>query len=262
MRQRLIAGLLIILVMAGCSTRPEAEPPAITSSSASVTPTPAAALPPKDRQRAWLQGQPCAPPCFLGITPGTTSQTATLALLQSTYPPVEPETLHSTNSDPRHISWLWVPLDKTAGVNAYYYEQPPRLSVAPVNTIISMIASGPDMVRLDEVIAAYGDPSHVLAVAHDYGELGLRYYLSVVYLERGFMMSFYTDGRQKITLAPDLTAAELDFFVPTVEGFDAGVSAFYPVRNPSALLVPWEGFKEFAVYCRESRADSNLKGCS
>jgi hypothetical protein len=74
-------------------------------------------------------------------------------------------------------------------------------------------------------------------------------------------ISGFGDRRGGQQIAGHGKLGKVAFFAPTLEGFDAGVSAFYPVRQPSALLVPWQGFQPFAAYCRSSQPDAQAERC-
>lgn len=233
--------------------------PTSTQQRCGVTPS----APAVDWQRAWLRDDACASPCFLGITPGTTTPTELLALMGAAYPAVTPTARRITESAPSALSWRWEGLRTASELTAYFYEVPPQFSVAPVDTVISVVAAVPQMAALHEATAVFGEPSHVLAVAHkDPQDNKVVYLLAVVYRDRGLMLVLNANqGDAQADLTPEMLIGKVAFFAPTLEGFDAGVSAFYPVRQPSALLVPWQGFQPFAAYCRSSQPDTQAERC-
>jgi hypothetical protein len=250
MATRFIFAVLCALILAACATGDTQPPPQV----------PTAAT---DWNRSWLRSEPCAPPCFLNIMPGTSSQTTTLELMRAAYPAVEQVETHSNDSNPSLKSWRWNEQRPAGSIGAYFYEVPPRFNTAPVDTIVSLLVVSPNMAALSEAIAAFGEPSHVMAVAHKHAQSDVFYYLSVVYFDRGLMLTFDTGSRRnrRVGIAPELIVREVVFFSPTLDGFDAGVSAFYPLRHPSALLVPWQGFQPFAAYCRSSQPDAQSERC-
>jgi hypothetical protein len=257
LRKRLISWLLVIVATAGCAAQP-ADP---TSRPISTTrPDDPHAPVTADWQRSWLDGRPCAPPCLLGITPGTSTQTATLELMSASFPAAEFDKVRSSSSEPSFMTWFWT--GQNRAVTAFFYERPPRFNNAPVDTITNLHISAPDLPVFSEVIAAFGEPSHVLALANDYDQLGVRYFLSVVYIDRGILLWFDTNkGLERPQLAPDLAVYQATFFPASLETFDASLDNLFPVRNVSALLVPWQGFQPFAAYCRDTRPDAERKGC-
>ena len=234
-------------------------PATATQTRCAVAPSAAAV----DWQRAWLRGEPCAPPCFLGITPGTTTPADLEALMRAAYPAVNPMARRSTDSNPSALSWRWAGQRDDSELTAYFYEVPPRFTVAPVDTVVSVVAAVPQMATVSEAITVFGDPSDVLAVAHkDPQDDALVYLLAVVYVDRGLMLVLNANqGDGQADLTPEMLIGKVAVFTPTQEGFDAGISAFYPVRQPSALLVPWQGFQPFAAYCRSSQPDAQAERC-
>jgi hypothetical protein len=137
-------------------------------------------------------------------------------------------------------------------MEAFYYTEPPLRSTAPPDMIISIVVdSFYYMPSFAEVIAAYGQPSHALAIGRSTD-------FAVVYLEHGFMLDFELRIEQLSMgqLAPEtLQLTGVRFFVPTLAGFDAAAPTFYDqeLTQFSALLVPWVGPKAFSYYCRPAQ---------
>ena len=179
------------------------------------------------------------------------------------YPAVSPTARRSTDSDPSALTWRWEGQRDDSELTAYFYEAPPRFSTAPVDTVVSVVAAAPHMATLREAIATFGEPGHVLSVAHkDPQSDQVMYSLAVVYVDRGLMLVLNANqGDGRADLAPDMPIGKAVVFASTLDGFDAGVSAFAPVRQPSVLLVPWQGFQPFAIYCRSSQPDAQAERC-
>lgn len=262
--KRMITTLLVALAVAGC-TGQAATPtsPPIPPATTAVEP-PASASAPADWQRSWLRGEPCAPPCFLGITPGATTRDEAFDLMRAIFPAAEPEELPSYSGDDTMLHvFKKEPQGQLHTATAYFYTAPPRSSATPANMIVAFVTSAPDMVSFSEVIAAFGEPSHILALASYYEHSGMTYGLNAVYLDRGLMVSFDIDGGKngQPDLAPELMAVSVIVFDTSDVGFKEGMRAYYDLAEASTLLVPWQGFQPFSTYCRESSPAASRKGC-
>lgn len=220
--------LLLTVVLAGCaarSTASTAAPP--TPPQATRTPRVTAA---DIWRRRWLEGKPCRPPCWEGITPGTTTLSETLEILKAHPNITNVEYVHDDLQ--RYISWDWVDTMGRSGIGAY--------------------TSGDDVTyelwldfsfRYDDVVAAYGEPTAVTVRAvilnHD-GKIG--YEARFLYEELRTVLRWSSDDKSRFGTNMLLTGPT--FFAPGSDLHEEGV--LYGKQN----LVPWQGPQTFEFYCR------------
>ena len=196
----------------------------------------------------WLQSNaPCRAPCWEGITPGQTelAQASTLlmhnALIQSTTiftSPVAP--------DKSEIDWRWG--NGTLGGRAFYNAQ------NPPHIIQFLQVNYPDTFSLQQVIGTYGDPSHIIAMQAGgfpgesrASQIDQRIW--VVYLDKGLLLG--VDSHQGWDIRPDLPLSTPTFFTPGIAHF----TAFFD-QTSNHVLVPWQGYHDFAFYCRAGSENS------
>ena len=168
--QRLLAtGGMILLLIEGCSA-PQTAHNGVTSGATASVPSPLATptnvvpspvmpspVPPNtDWETDWLRGQPCAPPCFAGIVPGTTMLSETVRLLE-TNPHIAYVKVFSSTTLLRtgYVQWGWRTIFG-GGIAAF----------TPTLGRITSITVDIDLIRLDTLMTAYGDPSDVIAVQY------------------------------------------------------------------------------------------------
>jgi len=128
--------------------------------------------------------------------------------------------------------------------------QDPQDSTNPIVTWISV--DFPRSFTLAEIRAAYGDPSHIAPFA---GSAGLpdgntgstNYYdLSVVYLDRGFMLETEREFYGPPAIGPGMVLSKsVMFFPPTL----AGLTSAHSWQGTD--LLPWQGFHDFRFYCAQ-----------
>jgi hypothetical protein len=137
------------------------------------------------------------------------------------------------------VSWDWA--DGMYGGRAIYHAQTPK------QTIYAITLAFPQQISLREVIQAYGEPSHVIAVANHNPDSnsGISYSLLLVYLSHGFVLG--PEGFGKPQLSIDMPLLAPTFFAPTEEGL---ATLFNEAGTNSEWLQPWQGLKDFDFYCR------------
>jgi len=186
--------------------------------------------------RRWLEGIPCAPPCWEGVTPGqTTVQTA--FRIWNAAPSIMPGSVFTEEhqSVDYHLSGsiFW---GRTDGVNGGYAQYHGGAS----DPIIDSIQLNPNgSFTLDEVIKRYGPPTHISANA-GYGieGQGPAYSFAVFYHNYGIKLGPVEGYQQKPELSPQTT-------------FDR--VSFYPVsQKPQPWETPWRGFQGFDAYCADN----------
>lgn len=189
----------------------------------------------------WLQGIPCRAPCWEGITPGQSSASETVELLNHNWlvANVQKKTYPYT-PELGGVSWNWA--DAQEGGVAYY-------SISNSSQIINMIAPifwTPFQLR--DVMATYGDPSHIVAIAQQPPDATTYSYdLWFIFLPQGLALR---NGRpQKPDLGENMLIYQVIFFVPTLEGLEASI---WITKEHPDWVIPWEGFKGFDYYCRDA----------
>lgn len=186
----------------------------------------------------WLSGVPCRAPCWEGITPGVSTKDQAFDLLgarQFIDLPRFPSAQAAAE-----INWKWV--------GAEYGSGDLRTSDGTVSMILLNL---PQEVILRDVIAAYGEPSHIVAVTF----MGLHgdgpfYILSLAWEPAGFALAKAALYHEKPVLSADLPF-DLLYFSPSPEIIIPGLRAQH-------ALQPWQGFKDFDAYCRNDQ----LRPCS
>lgn len=196
----------------------------------------------RDWQTRWLRGIPCSPPCWEGVTPGQTSALDAVAILRAS-PVISNAKLYDSGSHYYgSIDWDWTSDGQGGGL---YFD-----IRGPLHAVIRIEPRYPTSIWLTDVIQAYGEPSHIVALRRDNveaRETGRDIYdLQLVYFSRGFELDEGT-SYSKPTLRDSQYFANLLLFAPTAEGF------FQATGIPSEFLVPWQGFKDFQFYCVDQR---------
>ena len=239
--------LTFVLSLTSCGTPSEqlgtanptlTFPPSPTPTS-SPTITPAS---PTDWSSRWLKGIPCQPPCWEGITPGQTNGAEALEKLRANTLVLSaeagPSPLLPTLGA---VTWRWT--NGYQGGEAWYPAQ------TSTQTIYAIAPSYGITYRLSEIIQAYGEPSHVLAIRTGAGDTTkFSYYLWVIYLSQGFALG--ASGPIKPDPSRDGIFGGPTFFVPTMDGLNKIVIT--EARNHPEWLVPWQEGKNYDFYCREA----------
>ena len=111
------------------------------------------------------------------------------------------------------------------------------------------------IITLQNVIDAYGEPSHLYAWAGpptDNADYTV-YALGVEWIPQGFALEWLSspNNTQKPYFGLDWKDFHLTFFKPSLEGFSEAY------RNPQVgdALIPWRGMLSFDDYCVGSRCN-------
>ena len=239
---REVAILLVVLAVLGLGACESQSGSPHTATSVQPTPLPTKSPPSKDWPYQWLKGIPCRPPCWEGITPGQTTATEAVEILNRS--PVI-ATVEMTTSplipERGHVIWSWVGREGREGGWATFHAQTPSSPIYIINPLF------PASFRLGDVIQSYGEPSHIIAKAfHRPDSEGVDYNLIILYQSQGFALG--TGGRLKPVLSMDTLFDGVSFFALNDEGWQAalGGAATYP-----EWVVPWQGMKDFDFYCRD-----------
>lgn len=241
-----------VVFLISCASYPNALVPTLTNppnAIASAT-VPTKPPPPVDWPSRWLKGIPCRPPCWEGITPGKTTPAEAVEILRSS--PLVANAKMATDpllSSLGYVIWDWV--GGRAGGEANYSTQALTQTLYIIGPYLST------SFRFQDVIQAYGEPSHILATAAHGPDIGsgISYYLQLVYLPQGFALA--AGGSRKPALSEDMFLNGPSFFAPTTEGF---IAAFGEAGIAAGLLTPWQGIRSFDFYCKDQENGSACRG--
>jgi len=222
-RRMMILGLFILVAgLAGCASM----------NTAPVYPT-NTPMPTPDYSNYWLRKQPCAAPCWEGITPGVTTYKEALKLLE--------QNSSATNVKltlPEEIHWDWRETNSGGWLRFDAWAEKP---------VIQSIGVGlPEPVKLKDVTSAFGYPSHVSADAEEGTDIGtgMYYGIHLYYIPSGFYFDLYedVDGKSvKPVISPETEIDFIIFFVPSTDGLHKATN-----EKP----VSWQGTFDFDTYCK------------
>lgn len=205
-------------------------------------------------QRGWLLGQPCVPPCWEGIVPGQTSREAALAILANKKFIADLNGALPTNpSDERgSIGWKMVHASSKSYGEAIFDN---TQTAHPIRFISLDL---PGAFQLSEIIARYGPPSHILALAsrdmHDSNQI--YYGVKFIFIEHGFAV-YRENLTLNDTLKESLYVSGVYFFEPTIDSLKYWHFApYYKVPRTETLQL-WHGFDTFAAYCQPEEPDDH-----
>lgn len=252
MKKLILLIIMLIDLLAGCGSQPALQTGSDVAATrhvldaALVSPTPEPPNLPAATAftKRWLHKLPCAAPCWEGVTPGMTV-TDTLAILQQT-PGIVPSSVSTSiwsGSNTGTISWSWQGSD-LSNEALYDLDTTPQV-VSVIRPYFEYVPNADETFQFHEVIAAYGDPSHIrVEEFFDLHGAGPFYKIEIVYTEYGFSIGQRRLHRSKLVLDDRLVFSRIIFYA-------------LPYTIDSASMVPWEGFKGFDYYCRNTSNDGN-----
>lgn len=223
--------IMLAILLAGCAARSApASTDAPPTQPAQATRTPRVTKADIWRQR-WLKGEPCRPPCWEGITPGTTTLSETLEILKAHPNIINVEYLHDDWQ--RYIIWDWVDTMGRGSISAY-----------PSGDDVTYELALDFSFRYDDVVASYGEPTsvavRVVSTGHD-GGIG---YEALFLYEELRMILFWTHD-EKSRFGTNMLLTGPLFFAP-----DSDLNNLIPYGKHN--LAPWQGPQTFEFYCRDN----------
>lgn len=216
---------------------------------------------PQDWQYRWLRGIPCRPPCWEGVTPGKTTPSEAVEILNRS--PLVVNAKMETNSlfpENGTIVWYWVGNEKgDSGYDGEIYYSAKNLAV-PVYQIRPRLRV---KFKLQDVIQAYGEPEYVIASDNPNPDIGSgrTYSIKFIFLSQGFTLDYGViskDESGKPAINPGMLVSEPDYFASGIEGYNRAYRGLQPQPD---LFVSWQGFKDFDFYCR-TLIGSDVKDCT
>jgi hypothetical protein len=194
-------------------------------------------------ERTWLTGVPCRPPCWEGITPGQTNASEAEQLLHQLPEVGVLNQGQSVTPAPPYKSIDWESWKNSYGGGSV-------LSSLDTSVVFNIRLAFPHNFTLGEVIEAYGQPSHVLAMAsRNLEKLNETDYVFEIYWQsKGIRIEpsqQYPPHRPVID--SNLTSHSVDFFEPGAAGLEHIITFGSPARLK--FLEPWKGLVDFGEYC-------------
>jgi hypothetical protein len=193
---------------------------------------------PPDWTLGWLSGIPCQLPCWEGVMPGVATQDDAMALLEE-HPRIEHLELIPGHVPPIHpwIEWTWQDYPNEDGGDIHLDQ----------DYVVGRVCPGyPFIFPLEDVLVAYGEPSHVIAQRWWSGPTGPYHKLLLIYMDQGFAASVYTASFFDEPLLQSGVHVESPcFFAATEKGFLEA----YPIYTAGSF-VEWQGYQDFEFYCQ------------
>jgi hypothetical protein len=224
------------------------------------TPTPQTAdtgpsRPPPGFEKRWLQAIPCAPPCWEDIIPGQTTLTDAVRLLQQN-PGVQPQSVLSRpygqpEEHTGYIQWRWLGSEGGGEVSYQGTEGKGEAIVTYISPGLGGIPSADASFTLGDVIAAYGEPTHI----HATGFFGMHgdgpfYTMDFYYEKHGMALESNGIYHTKPHLDSNIRLDRVTFSTDPVHPSRPTFAAI--PDDPSTGPQVWQGFKEFDFYCRNT----------
>jgi hypothetical protein len=263
--------LLLLVTLTACGASPSAA--ALTPTEVFIPtltpetplfelPTPPAKTPqpPEALWQSWLDNPSCRPPCWQGITPGTTSVKDAATILNR-LPFTDNIQFGSLPSEERGLLvWRWAGSkdswagteDKGSGSLGFSQQ-----AASPIVSALSLVFH--HTYHLHDIVAAYGEPTHVVpsmvsaSIPHTDGQ-AIVYNLRLVYLSQGFFLQTEQSLLEPPRLGPKMALdGRVTFFEPGKAGLDTALKNFSNQPWRSADLLPWQGYEDFESYCRKAR---------
>lgn len=226
-RRHLLLPGLVLLILCGISffrfIFPSLPPP---------TPTP----PPPNWFTDWLTDPICQPPCWQGITPGVTTITETVKILQD-LPWVEidfgPERPLPNKGDVT-LEWSFIPLSSGGGM-AFAFDDG-RIKTFKVGGVLST--------QLKKVIESYGIPSHVFIPSCMDGNCDTRLIYMTTGMEVELFLVWDRDAEGDVMVTPNDEVERIGFFIPGEKGYFTA----YPQYSESfpKWSYPWNGYSKYS----------------
>ncbi len=199
-----------------------------------IKPTPEA-----DWQNHWLRHIPCRAPCFEGITPGLTTASDAVNVLNASDVAINVKARSIPGEKNGAVTWSWA----SPSYSLYYND---ALYLTD-DEIITQIRPDLGTFKLGDIIKSYGQPTHVSARASfsspldrepDYTK-GPDYMLAFTWANDGFQVDIAARMAFKPVLTDSLSLNRIVFFDPSHP----------PTYVQYEDSKPWHGMTSFDDYC-------------
>jgi len=183
----------------------------------------------------WLEHPTCQPPCWENITVGTTTITETTSILSNMPGVTTPGPVRNYMGNGRHIMWDFT--GSQSGAKALTNEG------GSVIDRMYLALDPNQIVRLEEVIQAYGSPDYVLVVGCYNGNWELQCTVHLIY-NKGLALELAIQTRHdKVDIAPGSHIDLIQFFPSGIQGYEDILAS--TMLNFSEALIKWEGYTEY-----------------
>jgi hypothetical protein len=192
------------------------------------------------RQR-WLNEIPCAPPCWEGVTPGVTTATEAEGILRVNTMFTRLDTLVSPlpGVNTGFINFRFIVVDDTGTTIEWGGDM--LFDSKSESQYIYIIRNCFPPTRLSELIAAFGEPSHVNAL-YDDQRTPNTWQLYVIWMSLGLQMRAAGETPYPV-INENLEFFSAEYFQPGLEGYARGMGI-----NWVGSLVEWKGYADFELY--------------
>jgi hypothetical protein len=190
---------------------------------------------PSGYAKRWIAGEPCALPCWEGVTPGRTTVADAIKILNQNPGIIAGSVI--TGTSPGFLTWKWVGSERGGEARYDPNAQPPTITF--ITPYYEMFPGSAPSFTLEEVIQRYGEPSHVIAQAF-YGPHadGPFYTLTIIYAQQGVSFERSGSNQTKPILSQSMRLDSV---------------SFHPLPfDPGPYSDVWQGFTSFDAYCREA----------
>lgn len=252
------------LVLIGCGmTDSQSAPPTVAAVSTFVPPPTVTATPDLNWQTDWLHGIPCTLPCFIGITPGTTTVAEALTLLEQN-PSINPASIRVHHLAPQDssIETRWntgqagPSLSYTFGVTSTQMIDGINTGIPSIHQqeVLDSHSNDVPPIILQDLLTAFGEPTNIVASEStsiqesESHQLIVSYSIIFVYRSYGMIVDVLLDDwhtKPELTPRFQITAPLI------VPADDAAIETFLAKWGiDSAIILPWQGWQDFDFYCR------------
>lgn len=172
-----------------------------------------------------LSDEPCAPPCWQGITPGTVVDR--LVLVQQLR---KISSIRSVQEDGNTVKWFW---NNQRGVNTIY--------IGRDNVVQSISLQVDFELTVEDIIGKYGPPDAVNAAPFGYGE-NVYILMNLFYPQHGLTCRIQVLPYNNPVLEPHSVVYEVTYST-TAES----VYSWFSAKAEDMYLQPWPGYGELDI---------------
>jgi hypothetical protein len=194
---------------------------------------------PEDATLKWLNGIPCSAPCWEEVTPGETTHLEAIKIWSSNHLFSKLEDIHRSSKNGAFDFEMNISFDHFMGSAGFSLPSQPEI-------IDWIVLSGSYEVTLNDLIKAYGQPSHIIAGNYSYADISNCWFLNIIWLSKG--LAFLDEGIAPFPMIADnLSLETISFFSPGLDGFKkAGLN--YNAQGDEYSLASWHGYDSFDNY--------------
>jgi len=215
-----------------------------------TTPITTSTYPPtQDWQLRWLKKIPCSAPCLEGIIPGKTTASEAIEILNhnSLVTNVKNNPKFDVAGKRGYVSWEWVN-SQTSATASY--------STDNSEIILDVMPDFGIYYSLRDVIQAYGEPTYVIAIAQLTVSERPKLCQEARFWYIPYGLVLRSDCHTKLDLDENLSFRLISFFAPG----EAYIVIDSTGRQHPDWMIPWQGFKGFDFYCRDTQSGKLCRG--